>query len=100
MNKTKFLILIEPEAINDIQLAIDYYDEAQIGLGKKFEYGLNKLLTNLEHSPFYAIRYDDVLCLPMRKFPFMIHYTINEEKMVIIVRAVFHTSLNPDKWKR
>jgi len=49
MNKTKFLILIEPEAINDIQLAIDYYDEAQIGLGKKFEYGLNKLITNLEH---------------------------------------------------
>ena len=62
MNKTKFLILIEPEAINDIQLAIDYYDEAQIGLGKKFEYGLNKLITNLEHWPFYAIRYDDVLC--------------------------------------
>lgn len=28
----------------------------------------------------------------------MIHFTINEVDKIVIVRAVFHTSLNPEKW--
>ena len=70
------------------------------GLGKKFEEALNRLFKMLEHSPFFAIRYDEVHCLPMRKFPYMLHYTLDEGAGEIIVRALFHTSLNPVRWKR
>jgi toxin ParE1/3/4 len=100
MSEIRFAVLLEPEALNDIQEAINFYDEAQPGLGKKFEEALNRLFKILEHSPFFAIRYDEVHCLPMRKFPYMLHYTLDEGAGEIIVRALFHTSIDPVRWKR
>lgn len=95
-----FDIVIDPRAILDIQKAIDYYDEQQTGLGKRFETIVNKHLIALEKNPFYNVRYDDIHCLPIKKFPYMIHFTIDEERQIVSVIAVFHTSLNPGKWKK
>jgi len=53
MNNPGFSILIEPDAFLDIQSAIDYYEEAQIGLGKKFEDTLNHFFLKLEKAPFF-----------------------------------------------
>jgi len=39
-----FTLIIDTRAISDIQEAIDYYDEQQTGLGKRFEAELNSLL--------------------------------------------------------
>ncbi|MEQ9164671.1 MAG: hypothetical protein RLO12_00320 [Fulvivirga sp.] len=61
-----YSIVIEPAAIQDIQQAIDYYDEQQIGLSKKFEASLNKQLVSLAKNPFYQVRYDNVHCLPLK----------------------------------
>jgi toxin ParE1/3/4 len=91
-------IIIEPVALQDIQQAIDYYDEQQIGLGEKFEAALNKHLTALEKNPFFQIRYDYIHCLPVKKYPYMIHFTIDETYKSVTVRAILHTSLDPKKW--
>jgi hypothetical protein len=40
-----------------------------------------------------------VHCLPVKKFPYMVHFTIDEVQQVVTVRAVFHTALDPKKWK-
>lgn len=95
-----YSIEIAPGAIQDIQEAIDYYEEQQIGLGEKFEYVLNKQIQRLEKNPFFRIRYDNVHCLPLKKFPFMVHFTLNEKGKLVTIRAVFHTSINPAKWKK
>ncbi|MBW6497158.1 MAG: type II toxin-antitoxin system RelE/ParE family toxin [Bacteroidales bacterium] len=94
-----FFIEIDPKAIGDIQRAIDYYDEQQVGLGKRFESTLNKHLLTLRENPFFSIRYDQVRCLPLKKFPYMVHFTVDEENSIVTIRAVFHTSLNPQKWE-
>ena len=95
-----YTLIIDPIAIQDIQKAIDYYDEQQPGLGKRFEAALNKHLITLEKNPFFRIRYDNVHGLPLKKFPYMVHFTIDEDQQVVIVRAVFHTALNPKEWKK
>lgn len=95
-----FRIIIDPDAIHDIQGIINYYDEQQTGLGEKFESVLNKHLLTLHKNPFFQIRYDDVHCLPLKKFPFMVHFTIHEADKLVIIRAVFHTSINPENWKK
>jgi hypothetical protein len=46
-----YSLVIDPKAIQDIQQAIDYYDEQQTGLGKRFESALNKRLITLEKNP-------------------------------------------------
>lgn len=94
-----FTLVIDPIAIRDVQEAIDYYDEQQAGLGEQFEAALNKHLLTLEKNPIFRIRYDNVRCLPVKKFPYMVHFTVDEDQQVVTICAVFHTSLDPNKWK-
>lgn len=96
----KFTLVVDSRVIKDVQEAIDYYDEQQVGLGKQFEAVFNKHLLMLEKTPFFRIRYDDIRCLPMKKFPFMIHFSVDEVQNLIIVRAVFHTSRDPRAWQK
>ncbi len=95
-----FSLVIETRAIGDIQEAIDYYDGQQPGLGERFKGALNKRLLTLEKNPFFRVRYDQVRCLSVKKFPYMVHFTVNERQQVVTVLAVFHTSLDPKKWQR
>lgn len=94
-----YAIVIDSRAIQDIQKAIDYYDEQQSGLGQKFEHALNKHLLTLEKNPFFHIRYDNVHCLPVTKFPYMVHFTVDKKNKLVTVQAIFHTSIDPKKWK-
>jgi len=75
-----FEIILEPIALMDIQEAIDYYDDQKFGLGEIFENEVNRSLLSLSDIPYYQIRYDKTRCLPLKKFPYMIHYTLDEEK--------------------
>jgi plasmid stabilization system protein ParE len=92
-----FVLSLDPRAIHDIQEAINYYDNQQVGLGRKFERELNKYFLALEKNPFFRVRYDCVRCLPIRKFPYMVHFTVVEDEHLVIVRAVFHTSRDIQK---
>ncbi len=92
-----YTIDLDLAAIQDLQKAIDYYDEQLSGLGRKFEMAIDKHFSALSKNPFYQIRYDDVRCFPVEKFPFMIHFTVDEEIKTVRVSAVFHTSMDPDE---
>ncbi|TAL59842.1 MAG: type II toxin-antitoxin system RelE/ParE family toxin [Bacteroidetes bacterium] len=93
-----FEIVVEKRALFDIQCAIDYYDQQQIGLGKKFLSEIEKHFSSINRNPFYQIRYNRVRCLPVIKFPFMIHFLLDEKEKTAYIISVFHTSQNPDKW--
>lgn len=95
-----FLIKVEPEALQDIQEAIYWYDRQQPGLGRRFYDQLNIAIDRLKQNPYYQIRYRSVRCLPLAKFPFMIHYSVDETNSIIFIWAIFNTSLNPKRWMR
>ena len=98
MVNSDYQVLLEPAALQDIQRVVDYYDERQTGLGERFVSAFEKHLIPIQKSPFFQVRYDYVRCLPIKKYPFMIHFTVDKESKTITVRAVFHTSLDPKKW--
>lgn len=93
-----FTIKIEPEARQDIQSGIDWHNEQQPGLGKSFHKNVKFQIKKLKLQPFYQLRYDNVHCLPLKKFPYMIHYTINDAEQIVTIRAVFNTSRDPKIW--
>ena len=94
-----YSVLIEPRALADIQQAIYYYDSKQIGLGKKFASAIDKHISTISKHPFFQIRYSGVRCLPVKGFPFMIHFIVNERSNQVFIISVFHTSKNPDEWQ-
>lgn len=44
------------------------------------------------------MRYENVRCVPIRKFPYMIHFIVEEEKKRIVVIGIFNTCWDPQKW--
>lgn len=94
----RYKVLIENDAQGDIQKALDWYYNKLPGLDKKFYEELSRGIDALRINPWFQIRYDDVRCYPIRKFPFMIHFSIRPQQRTVVIRAVFHTSISPDNW--
>jgi ParE toxin of type II toxin-antitoxin system, parDE len=96
----RFKIEFHPDFYFDIEQAVNWYNEQQKGLGDKFLLCVKKRVAELKNSALnFAIRYDDIHCLPLRKFPYMIHYNIDLERKSVKVIALFHTSRDPELWE-
>ena len=92
-----FDVVIEKRALKDAQKAIDYYDEQRIGLGGKFNTALDNHISTIANNPFYQLRYKDYRALPIKKFPYLILFYIQEESNTVFITAVFQTKQNTDK---
>jgi len=96
-----FKAIILPLVKLDISEAAAWYNSKQNGLGKRFTKAVRSRVKFICRNPMsFGVRYDDVRCAVLDVFPFMIHYTIDELNNRIIIAAVFHTSLNPDRWQK
>jgi hypothetical protein len=51
-----FKIKIEPEALDDIQQGIDWYNKQQAGLGRKFHAQVKDCFKKLKTNPFFQVR--------------------------------------------
>lgn len=89
---------VNPQAKVDIQDQIYFYNDKQKGLGKRFHNEVKSTFKSIRKNPFYQTHYKDVRCFPLKKFPAMVHYTLDENKKQITVSAVFHISQDPIKW--
>jgi hypothetical protein len=95
----KFDLDIEPEALDDIQEAADYYNSKKSNLGKRFFTSVDKHFEFLKKNYLsFTVRYDDIRCMPVKKFPYMIHYRVLEQQELVSVKAVFCTYEDPEKW--
>lgn len=101
MKKINFNIVLHPEVKNDLQEAIDYYNDKKIGLGDKFYMVAKKGMESLKKDAFlYEVRFDDARFLKVGKFPYLIYYYIVEEENTIYVDAIKSMFVDPDKnWK-
>ncbi len=91
-----FAVTFSPVAIDDIEQAAAYYEDMQPGLGKRFASQLLLTLNAIKRNPFFAsVRYDDIRCAQVKKFPYLVHYHIFEKGLLVIVMAVYSTHLEP-----
>lgn len=82
----------------DIENAISWYKDINIELARSFLIELRAAIKYIHLNPKNSqIRYHIVRIARLKKFPFGIHYMIDDE--IIIILGVFHTSLSPEKWK-
>ena len=97
MNNYK--IRIDEDALQDIQNATIWYNKQLEGLGSKFQKQIKSQINALKKdATIYAIRYDNVRCMNIKKFPFMVHYSISTNLLLVEVFAITHTSRNPEIW--
>ncbi len=83
------------DATIDIDQAFEYYNSRSYGLGFEFTDTLDTYFQKISRLPTAsAIRYDNVRVKPIDTFPYTIHFTIEEDRSVIILR-VFNTYQEP-----
>jgi len=97
--KYKSVILLA--AKEDILRAAKWYSQAQPGLGKELVARLRVRLSELRTNPFTCqIRYSDVHTALVEQFPYMIHYSVDQQNKTILVISILHTSQDPKMWNK
>ncbi|MGE4288172.1 MAG: type II toxin-antitoxin system RelE/ParE family toxin [Salinivirgaceae bacterium] len=97
----KYRVRIEPRALADIQEITDWYNEKQAELGYRFLKTTIKQINSLSKNPCrFAIRYKVIRCMIIKKFPYMVHFYINQENSSVEILAVISTDRSPEVWKK
>ena len=95
-----YKLVLHKEAGQDIEEPIDWYSKQLDGLGNQFYAQLTDKLEKLKENPkLWSVRYDEVHCVIVNVFPYLIHYIIEESEKKVVVLGVFHTSKDPDNWR-
>lgn len=91
----KYIVTADPRVKDDLKEARDFFNSRKKGLGLQFLKDYRTTLSQLVINPFYEIRYNNVRCLPLETFQFMIHFTVDEIKNTVLVLAVISTFKDP-----
>lgn len=75
-----FELRIDLRAEMDLEEALDYYMNKSVKTAQKLYTNVQKAYDSLELNPFFQLRYLDYRCLPIKGFPYMFHFTIDEDK--------------------
>jgi len=83
-------------AKNDVELALEWYEKQRRGLGFEFldciEIALKEIIT---FPQMYQLCYSNYRRNVIRRFPFSIFYTIEDNE--IVIHSVFDNIQNPEK---
>jgi hypothetical protein len=91
-----YSIFITPAASDDIAVAIEYYNALSSDLGYRFADFVANYFDRIAAVPTAsAIRYKNVRCKPLKRFPYLITYTIDETTQSINILRVFNTYQEP-----
>jgi plasmid stabilization system protein ParE len=89
-----YKVKITPTAFNDLQKAIEYYNQEQKGLGKKFHTAVKLMFAQLLKVPASgSFMYDTVRYRVMKTYPYIILYELDDN--TIKIYRIFNTSQNP-----
>lgn len=92
----QYKIVFSPLALTDIEQIVIYYNKQQKGLGKRFVKQIKLTLADITINPFFTnVRYEDIHCARVSKFPFLVHYKIEPLTFIVIIAAVYSTSQQP-----
>ncbi len=93
-----YKIILLPLAKIDIKEAAVWYENVQKNLGKRFLNSVKTEIKIISKNPLlFQIRYDQTRVALIETFPYLIHFEIDKNK--IVIKAVIHTSRNSKNWK-
>jgi hypothetical protein len=90
----EFSIIIHNRVYNDLDNVVDYHENKK---AKTIIIAFQKAVDALLKTPYFAIRYDNIRCLPLgKKLPYMVHFTIDEKTNTIDILALANTKQDPE----
>jgi plasmid stabilization system protein ParE len=92
------MIIIRPEAEQDIREAYSWYETQMSGLGANFLLRIDAAMSSIQRNPRqYPLIHRKIRRRLVRRFPYGILF-IEEDKRIIVL-AVFHAKRDPRSWQ-
>ena len=92
-----YSLLILPLAEQDIKEINFNYKLINKPLAERFNNALNCEVAIIHKNPYlFQIRYDELRMAKIDKFPYMIHFEIHSD--TIVINAIYHTSRDSKIW--
>lgn len=93
MSRARFLDIAELELAE----AFDWYEEQQIGLGKKFSIAVRETVAKILRDPeSHALMSDSIRRRRVLKFPYDVLFAISEFDVIVI--GIMHHQRSPNSW--
>lgn len=89
-----FTLLLQDEAIRDMQDAYDWYEDQLVNLGEEFLEELHAVLDKLKQRPTqYGFYFDEFRTVRLKRFPYLIVYKIQGAK--VFINSIRHIKRKP-----
>lgn len=96
----RFKIEVHRSFLNELEDAIHWYNRQQPGLGRRFGNTVKQTVETLKGFPYSEIRYGNVRCRQVAKFPYLLHFTVDSDQKLVRLFGIRHTSQDPKRtWK-
>jgi plasmid stabilization system protein ParE len=90
-----FRLKINSSAQLDLEIAIEWYEAKQVGLGKRFLYDFENTLNRIQSNPYMFRLEDNYRNALLDIFPYIVIFEIDHQEIMIL--AIFNTHQNPTK---
>jgi len=91
-----FEIIIQKRAELEVDEILEYYEQLSEGLGVRFYTEYKSVVETLKNIPFFEVKYNIVRKLPLKKFPYSIHFTVDEFEKMVSIHAITCDYQNPE----
>ena len=91
-----FNLIIDYRADEEIDKAIEYHQIKSPAKALRLYKAIQGAYAILKENPFFENRYAQIHCLPIPKFYYMFHFTINKNTKTVYIHALINTNKNPD----
>lgn len=96
-----FNIQVSPSTQLSIEETFSYYkNKVSPTIAKKFTAEISKAYNSLSINPFYQIRLNNYRAYPLKKFPFIIFYEVDEDLKEVKIIAIFNTKKSMEKYPK
>jgi len=99
MDVNNFKLKILSRAKLEVNEVANYYESKSKGLGKVFYLEFKNFSKTLRNIPFFEKKYNIVRILPLKKFPYTIHFTVDENEKIVSIQAVTSNHQDPNTTK-
>ncbi len=92
-------LVVRRAAEKEFDDAIAWYERQRQGLRREFRAVMERTFDRISDNPewFPKVRGEVRRAVVLRRFPFVVHFLVEAERVVIL--AVFHTSHDPEQLK-
>ncbi len=89
------------EVENDVHQAKIWYKEQKEGLETEFASAVEKAIERIIDAPqLYSVRYKKIRIAHPKRFPYSIHFYIDEPNTTVIITAIIHCKRHPKVAKK